>query len=155
MARGSAGTVPAWPWPIDLARYDRRPELTEHERAALTSLGWEVRRRRGYAPDRVEWPAISRLLRPLDDARAAAHPRRDARSRRRSRALGRDGGALARHLDAHAEGPRRVSVHRGQGRPVAGRRAPRDRRTRTVDPRDLRGLGRGTGPDDRRRARAA
>ncbi|WP_326742678.1 hypothetical protein [Streptomyces sp. NBC_01768] len=80
----TAATAPSWPWPIDLARYDRRPELTERERAALASLGWEVRRRRGYAPERVEWRAISRLLRPLDDARAALRWCPDTPSHRRA-----------------------------------------------------------------------
>ncbi len=46
----------------------------------------------------------------------------------------------------------RVRAHHpqpaGQGRPVAGRRAPRDHRARPVDPGDLRRLGRRGGPDD-------
>src|SRR5690606_24043234 len=66
-----AAAASSWPWPIDLTRYDRRPELDERERTALAGLGWQVRRRRGYDADRVEWRAIARLLRPLDDARAA------------------------------------------------------------------------------------
>ena len=43
----------------------------------------------------------------------------------------------------------------GQGRTVAGRRAPRDHRTGPVDPVDLRGLGRRDRPDDRRRLHPA
>ena len=43
----------------------------------------------------------------------------------------------------------------GQGRALAGRRAPRDHRAGPVDPPDLRGLGRGGGPDVRRRPRPA
>jgi len=61
----------AWSWPIDSARYNRRPELTSRESAALRRLGMNVRRRRGYVRDAPEWRAITRLLRPLDDARAA------------------------------------------------------------------------------------
>ncbi|MFJ9845892.1 tyrosine-type recombinase/integrase [Kitasatospora sp. NPDC101155] len=75
---------PCWPWPIDLARYDRRPELSERESTALASLGWQVRRRRGYDPDRVEWRAIDRLLRPLDDARASLRWCPDTPAHRRS-----------------------------------------------------------------------
>jgi integrase len=76
--------VPGWPWPIDLARYDRRPELSERERAALAGLGWQVRRRRGFGANRVEWRAIARLLRPLDDARAALQWCPDTPAHRRS-----------------------------------------------------------------------
>ncbi|MFF3159216.1 tyrosine-type recombinase/integrase [Streptomyces sp. NPDC057910] len=76
--------APSWPWPIDLARYDRGPELSERERTALASLGWQVRRRRGYDPERVEWRAIARLLRPLDDARAALRWCPDTPAHRRS-----------------------------------------------------------------------
>ena len=45
------------------------------------------------------------------------------------------------------------ALHHGQGRAVAGRRAPRDHRTRPVDRVDLRGLGRRRRPDARRRLR--
>ena len=74
----------SWPWPIDLTRYDRRPELSERERTALVGLGWQVRRRRGYDPDRVEWRAIARLLCPIDDARAALRWCPDTPAHRRS-----------------------------------------------------------------------
>jgi hypothetical protein len=83
-AAATTAAVPAWPWPIDLGRYDRRPELTEREHAGLIALGWQVRRRRGYDPDRVEWKAIARLLRPLDDARAALRWCPDTPAHRRS-----------------------------------------------------------------------
>jgi hypothetical protein len=63
--------APVWPWPVEAARYDRRPELTANEREALDRLGMDVRRRRGYDRDAPEWRTVERLLRPLDDARAA------------------------------------------------------------------------------------
>lgn len=63
--------VPAWPWPVDLARYNRQPELTTLELEALRRLGTNVRRRRGYDREAPEWRVVKRLLRPLDDARAA------------------------------------------------------------------------------------
>jgi len=63
--------APAWLWPIDLARYNRRPDLAEIELQALRRLGMNLRRRRCYDQDAPEWPAVNRLLRPLDDARAA------------------------------------------------------------------------------------
>ena len=62
---------PAWAWPLNMARYDRRPELTGREREALRRLGTNVRRRRGYDRDPPEWQAVGRLLQPLDDARGA------------------------------------------------------------------------------------
>jgi hypothetical protein len=62
-----------WPWPIDLTHYDRTPTLTPTEHAALVSLGWEVRRRRGHDLQRPEWAAITRLVQPLDDARRALY----------------------------------------------------------------------------------
>ncbi|MFG1687737.1 hypothetical protein ACGFNP_46805 [Nonomuraea sp. NPDC049269] len=61
--------APGWPWPVDLAGYDRRPDLTETELEALRRLGLNLRRRRCYDRDHSGWPVISRLLCPL--ARAA------------------------------------------------------------------------------------
>jgi integrase len=61
----------AWVWPLDPAGYDRRAELTTVEIQALGELGWLVRRRRGHNPDLPQWRAIRRLLKPLDDTRAA------------------------------------------------------------------------------------
>jgi integrase len=63
--------APVWPWPLDLARYHRRPELTDTELAALRRLGMNLRRRRCYDQDAPEWSVVSRLLQPLDNARAA------------------------------------------------------------------------------------
>jgi len=71
-------TVPArdasdWQWPIDLSRYDWTPTLAPTELAALVALGWDVRRRRDHNPQRPEWAAIVRLVKPLDEARLAIH----------------------------------------------------------------------------------
>jgi integrase len=60
-----------WTWPVDTVCYDRRPDLSPAERVALGQLGANVRRRRGYDRDAPQWRVIGRLLRPLDDARAA------------------------------------------------------------------------------------
>ncbi|MER7850609.1 tyrosine-type recombinase/integrase [Kitasatospora sp. NPDC096077] len=57
-----------WTWPIDLEPYNRSP-LTSAEAEALRSLGWDVRRQRGYQRESIAWRRIGRLLRPLDDAR--------------------------------------------------------------------------------------
>ncbi|MBV9452397.1 MAG: tyrosine-type recombinase/integrase [Streptosporangiaceae bacterium] len=62
---------PAWWWPIDLDRYNRRPELTGPESAALMALGMDLRRGRCHDRDAAEWDVITRLLRPLDDAQRA------------------------------------------------------------------------------------
>jgi integrase len=45
------------------------PELSTIEREALAALKWDVRRGRGHDATRAEWAQLSRLLRPLDDAR--------------------------------------------------------------------------------------
>ncbi|HZE17376.1 MAG TPA: site-specific integrase, partial [Mycobacterium sp.] len=60
-----------WTWPVDTVCYDRCPDLSPAERVALGQLGANVRRRRGYDRDAPQWRVIGRLLRPLDDARAA------------------------------------------------------------------------------------
>jgi len=71
-AVSKAAGVSAWAWPIDVTRYNRRPELTEIELEALRRLGMNnLRRRRCYDEDAPEWAVVQRLLRPLDDARAA------------------------------------------------------------------------------------
>jgi integrase len=73
----TAAPIPAdaatagWRWPIDPARYDCRPAVTSLERTAIRRLGTQLRRRHGYQRDAPQWQRIERLLRPLDDARAA------------------------------------------------------------------------------------
>ena len=45
-ARASAHAAisePAWPWPIDITRYDRTPTLSPSEAVALTALADQVR----------------------------------------------------------------------------------------------------------------
>jgi integrase len=58
----------AWPWPVDLAGYDRTPVLAAEEREALTALGVLREWRAGHGD---EWAIIERLVRPLADARVA------------------------------------------------------------------------------------
>ncbi|HUY98183.1 MAG TPA: site-specific integrase, partial [Verrucomicrobiae bacterium] len=72
-ARGSEArpSVSAWRWPIDAARYDRRPALTAAELAGLTALGAAVRRWRWRTGRGSDWASVERLVRPLADARAA------------------------------------------------------------------------------------
>jgi hypothetical protein len=53
-----------WSWPIDPTRYDRTPELSSKEFAALVALDWDVRRGRCHDPQRPEWAQLERLLRP-------------------------------------------------------------------------------------------
>jgi integrase len=59
-----------WSWPLDLAAYDRAPELRPAEAAALAALV------RGL-DQRLPWPdqppvALARLVRPVEDALAVA-----------------------------------------------------------------------------------
>lgn len=57
---------PAWSWPINPDRYNRRPSLTILELEALRHLGMNLRRRRCYDRDAPEWHAIARLLRAAE-----------------------------------------------------------------------------------------
>jgi integrase len=56
---------------LDLSGFDRTPSLLTDERDALTSLGWQLRRCRGYDRALLEWHAVERLLAPLDAAARA------------------------------------------------------------------------------------
>jgi len=58
-----------WHWPIDPTHYDRTPELSSQELATLIELDWDVCRLGSVASSRPAWATITRLLRPLDDAR--------------------------------------------------------------------------------------
>jgi hypothetical protein len=73
---------PAWPWPLDLSRYERDGELTDAELTALGILGLEQLR---FDRDResAAWQSLRRLVRPLDDALTAAHWHPDNRHQRR------------------------------------------------------------------------
>jgi integrase len=62
-----------WSWPIDRTQYDRTPELSPDELAALIALEWDVRRGRCHDSTRPEWTTIARLVRPLDDARLSLY----------------------------------------------------------------------------------
>jgi integrase len=79
-------TQPAWTFPMSLEGYDRREELTDAERSALLELGPKALRRnraRGI-PRRTatHWKALTRLVEPLDTARAGLHHGDDIRFRR-------------------------------------------------------------------------
>ncbi len=63
--------APAWRWPINAECYDRAGPLSPAEQDALACLGTDLRRRHDSDGDALRWRAISRLLRPLDDARDA------------------------------------------------------------------------------------
>jgi integrase len=76
----------AWTVALSLDRYDRRAELTEVERRALSGLGPKALRRnraRGI-PRRTatHWKALARLVEPLDAARTGLHHGEDIRFRR-------------------------------------------------------------------------
>ena len=56
---------------LDITGFDRTAALSQSERDALTSLGWQLRRRRSHDAELPEWDVIARLLAPLDAARSA------------------------------------------------------------------------------------
>lgn len=62
-----------WRWPICRHNYDTKPDLTETEREALQSLGWDIRYPSQHALGRPEWVSIKRLHQPLQDARLALY----------------------------------------------------------------------------------
>jgi len=74
--------LPPWVWPIETDQYERRVELADGERCAITGLGWQLRRRRGYDHAAMAWQRVGWLLRPLDDAVAALHWSTDTRAHR-------------------------------------------------------------------------
>lgn len=61
---------PAWPWPIDITRYDRTPTLSPAEADALTVLEERVREWRRPRARRSVWRALDRLISPLADVLA-------------------------------------------------------------------------------------
>ncbi|GAB3861974.1 hypothetical protein ACFPIJ_47165 [Dactylosporangium cerinum] len=69
-------------WRIQTHQYERRVELTVADRDAITGLGWQLRRRRGYDHAAPEWHRIGWLLRPLDDAVTGLHWSTDTRAHR-------------------------------------------------------------------------
>jgi len=56
---------------LDVSGFDRTPELSLAERAALQSLGWNLRRHYRSNLAHPAWPLVHRLLQPLDAARAS------------------------------------------------------------------------------------
>jgi hypothetical protein len=64
-----AGGEP-WAWPVEVGRYDRA-ELSALEQASLAGLGADLLRRPGHRGDPDLWRPVGRLLRPLEDTRAA------------------------------------------------------------------------------------
>ena len=85
---------------IDVSGFDRSPALSPDEREALASLGWQLRRRRGYDPTLSQWGLIGRLLAPLDAAHVFMH-RPDTALHRRS-ALDAAGLVLSRCAEEDA-----------------------------------------------------
>jgi integrase len=77
----------AWPFGLDLNRYDRQMSLSGLELRALTELGPGRLRRtraRGAAASRPLWDDLARLVGPLDDARTLLHHAQNAPQRRAS-----------------------------------------------------------------------
>lgn len=58
---------------LNLAGFDRTPAFAAGERAALSALHWDLRRRRSHNAERLEWAHVDRLLIPLDAARLSLH----------------------------------------------------------------------------------
>ena len=69
---------------LDVSGFDRTPTLSAGERDALTSLGWQLRRRRSHDPALPQWQEVGRLVAPLDAARLAIRDRPDTQLHRRS-----------------------------------------------------------------------
>lgn len=69
---------------LDVTRFDRTAVLSQNERDALTTLGWQLRRRRSHDAELPEWDMVGRLLAPLDAARSALCDRPDTPLHRRS-----------------------------------------------------------------------
>jgi len=74
---------PAWPWPIDITRYDRTPTLSPSEADALAVLEDQVREWRRPRERGSIWRVLDRLVSPLADVRAtltapSVHQRRSA-----------------------------------------------------------------------------
>ena len=61
-----------WHMPLDISRYDCRPNLDENEREALADLVLELERRRKFP--RQTSPTLNRILQPLDDVLAWFDP---------------------------------------------------------------------------------
>ena len=78
---------PGWSFPLNVSGYHRQVVLTAQELQALVALGpTHLRRSRARGADQrtVQWEVLTRLVSPLDDARALLHHQDDARYRRAS-----------------------------------------------------------------------
>jgi hypothetical protein len=88
---------------LDVTGFDRTAALSQSERDALTTLGWQLRRRRSHDAELPEWDVIGRLLAPLDAARSELRDRPDTPLHRRSALRTRSGwycaGARKRELN--------------------------------------------------------
>ncbi len=91
---GSAAVAPDRWVPLDLDRFDRTPQLSQVERSALRSLGWNLRRHGRSDLTGSEWPCVHRLLLPLDAARASM---RDVPDTMLNRRMQRDAASLILH----------------------------------------------------------
>ncbi len=82
---------------LDVSGFDCTPELSSDERAALRSLGWDLRRHYRSNFAHPAWPLVHRLLLPLDAARALL---RDVPDTAHSRRCQRDAASLILHRSA-------------------------------------------------------
>jgi integrase len=73
----------AWPWPLDLDRYDRRTLLNDAETGALRHLDLGQLRRDGLAPGAAALRPAARLVRPMADVIAVLHWPPGSRHQRR------------------------------------------------------------------------
>jgi hypothetical protein len=62
-----------WRWPLDLARYDRTPQLSATEQACLEALAQPSPSKRGYLLKQSRL-ALERLLQPMEDALQITQP---------------------------------------------------------------------------------
>lgn len=67
-----------WRWPLDLAHYDRTPQLSLAEQLCLEGLAQPSRTKRSYLL-KVARPVLRRFLQPLEDALRITHPRSETR----------------------------------------------------------------------------
>lgn len=81
---GAGGSIEYRLWPLNMAAYDRRPELTARELEALRRLGMKVRLGRCYEGNAREWQIIGRLLQPGGSCGPLSGARRRQRGHRAS-----------------------------------------------------------------------
>ena len=133
---------------------NRSPHLED----LITGLFDHVRRHRlvdGMRPQHPACPAAAVSALGFRDAPRQSTGRHPARATGGAQAWQQWAGRwhATSTLTSRARG--NVRVQATQGRPLAGGRTPRCRRSGGIDPADLRSLGGRAGPDERRRLRAA